>query len=450
MRVVCPDPEAGTDIRRDPNKMAKSRTNETVRGETPIPEETATAILRNLATTFQDALVLRPHSEESLSTAASAVHYLQEQVGWSDRELAKWSGIPQPQLSRWLRGRQYVLGEDELARIAWAFAGRLDNLGPFTRSPTSASGQQQKVGRSKLDFLLNLLLALDGYSSGVRLENAVWRASFEPEEGRAALRIGWFPWEPLARDRKEFQGFARDITDYVCKLLGHPTWSPVQLNFRTVEHALRARLIDFTAPLLMTFPGRYTSYRFSDAIPLVDVGLCAVVAREHLERITIDGTHRDLREDQIELVLPPGEVAESMADLVFGATLRAPSTLYEDLDAPESLGHGYTLIQKIKAEPLGPTGRARVVVTSRPTAYWAKKEFGQYFEILEPPELLSFRFRVAFAVHPDEPRLLLALDQAIRVLTDCDKFVSLRAKYSDELINGGITDPNRPPSVGTK
>lgn len=419
------------------------------------------------------------------SKAAEVVEQLHQSLGWSQRQLSAWSGIAQPQLSRWLSGKDYALGRDEIARLAWALAGALDRILPFELDMDAlkknlaswwAAAQQRepqqvaadlaeklyqgfyprlpssRSGRSKLDFLLHLLLTLSGYSCGSRFEDIIWREKFEQRDRdpNARLTIGWFPWEPLTGGTKEsgFTGFAREVCDAVCRLIGHGDWEPHRINFQSTANVLCTREVDLIAPLLLRIPWRYAKYGLSDPIPGISVGVCAVCPSEHSEKVC---NGEDLNEDAIELVLPPGEVGSSLAAAAYSRAERATEKLYEGLESSslELTGHAQDLLERVKQEPLGKGGRVRVVVTNRPTGAWAvtKLEQGKW-KLIRPRRLEYFEFPVSFGLHLDEPQLRSVVNLAIDVLQKSGFFQRLIEEH--DLANKGFTVTESRPSGSAK
>jgi hypothetical protein len=82
-------------------------------------------------------------------------------------------------------------------------------------------------------------------------------------------------------------------------------------------------------------------------------------------------------------------------------------------------------------------GATRVLLTNRPNAILAQQQNDE-LACFTIAELTAFKFQLGFAVHPDERRLLDAVNAAIGVLASGRVFERVLRPYRDSLAKGGV------------
>ena len=386
--------------------------------------------------------------------AAAAVAELLTFLRWTHADLAYWSGIAQPQLSKWLRGHIARLGPGELARISWAITGGLDGvllsrsqgqqnkdeegisyIDPLARPKASEPPIYRRPACSQLDIILNVLLRLAGYSGVAEYRDMVWRSCFQAGHPRQ-LHIGHFPWPPLLNESNE--GVVGEITKSVCGLLGPvvPSYSPVP--FYRCEEAIRSHYIDILAPLMMIIPGRLPWLEFSDPIPYLQVGLCGVLAQRYKGDVTIKEENVLVPDrNSVQLVAPPRE-AVTLA--VRNTSLTSEAAEYSDEeDAGAYGGHSAYLLEGLRSKPKSDDGRVRVVLTNSVSAEQACDRNTGLMRV-EIEEIRSLEFPLGFALSPEEPRLRRAINRAIEAMKRTKQFKTLlgNEETKRELEGGGI------------
>ena len=390
------------------------------------------------------------------SPATDAVTKLLQFLQWSHTDLAYWSGIAQPQLSKWLNGGITRLGPDELARISWSIAGGLDGvllsrsqarddedkrendifyIDPLSRPKASKSPIYLRPACSRLDLLQSVLLRLAGYSGATEYRDMVWRSCFQAGRPRP-LRVGYFPWPPLLNSSNE--GVVQKIAATVCGLLGLVNLEYIDVRFYLCEEAIRNHYIDIVSPLMMIIPGRLPWLEFSDPIPYLRVGLCGVLAKAHEKDVGIEGQGTEkvlVPDDRVQLVVPPREVV-TLA--IRGTPMAREPDEYPE-DASKYGGHSAYLLKELRNKPRSEEGRVRVVLTNSLNAEQARSKGTELMRV-GLQEIRSLKFPLGFACSSEEPRLRRAINQAIRAMTDTGQFDRLLNddKMKKELEDGGI------------
>ena len=186
------------------------------------------------------------------------------------------------------------------------------------------------------------------------------------------------------------------------------------------------------------FPRRLAAMQFADNIDELQAGFDAVIpARRFDEVLTPDGRkayerserlkREHIRSDRVVIVLPAGEVAASIAELFFGSGFD-----YEEHDEKE---HGYNTISDVLDSSAGNV-RIPIIFTNEASCKRAAIDRPQEIILLNDvfiwPEFARFRLPITFALHPDEPQLKAALDEAIRALRDMGYFAELFAKHREQ------------------
>ena len=81
----------------------------------------------------------------------------------------------------------------------------------------------------------------------------------------------------------------------------------------------------------------------------------------------------------------------------------------------------------------------RVLLTNKPNGVWAQtNRYQQEVECVTTDALSAFSFQIGFAVHPDEPRLLEAVNAAIEVLTRAGALAREIERGAESLRRGGV------------
>ena len=412
--------------------------------------------------------ILRKFAElvkERGTTGPQAVNSLLDDLEWSASELAYWSGIPQPQLSKWLKDKTAKLGRDEIVRLSWSLVGGLDGVlqsRPESRevmnevSSTDRQiplvlnlGEKPFYGRpacSRLDFVQNNILRLCGYYGATKYRDLVWRRSFETSAPQP-LRVGCFSWPPLFTPNKT--GWAREIADWVCSLIGHAKPVYIEVPFYKAEDWIHSQEIDLFAPLMMALPGRLSRLGFSEPLPDVWVGLCGVVHSQYKQRAFQDG---NLQPDEVHLVTSAREVAAILAERArFSNAIT--SEIHSEYDKG-SRGHSAELLEELVDKPLVDepevaesskygSRRVRVILTTQVSFAGLPEDIKSELRAIPIKELNGFRFPLSFACSPDEPRLLQAINQALRIMRESGKLGELLKKREKELSEAGLLRNNQ-------
>lgn len=362
----------------------------------------------------------------------AAVELLRKGAGLTQKELATLAGISESQLSLFLSAKEgREVSHDDVCRLAWALAGSLD--GVVASENIGRRGQ----GRAKLDVILTTLSFLAGYAVQTRYEDTIWRRKVA--HGEEKLRVGWFEWSPICEQAPggKFSGLAKELTDAVVHLLGQK-YEPVQLPFRRTRSAIRDRTVDLISPVIIKFPRRLAAMQFSENIEGLQIGFDAVIpARRFDDTLTPEGQKayeqserlkpKFLRPDRVLIIVPAGEVAASIAKLFFGSGFE-----FEEHDEKE---HGYNTISAVLDHSTN-NGRIPIIFTNEASCKRAAidrpNEIILLNDVFAWPEFGEFRLPITFALHPDEPQLKAAVDEAIRALRDMRYLARLFTKYRDQ------------------
>jgi len=393
-----------------------------------------------------------------------AVSELLQNLGCQQKQLAEMAQVNPSQLSSWLRppqaevdernasGKERVkreIGPNEVCRIAWALARLID-------------GEERGPGVGHLDVILNSLLSLAGYSSQFSLQDVVWREKIAestrsgpegsedtpentPAKARSAraLRVGWFEWLPYMK--MSAQGFSRELAEGLCSVFFQGKTEFLHVPLTEMSRALQLREIDIAAPIMTRVPRRLSWLRFSNKIPGMSCGFDAVFAKKRAADILLPGAleeittrqetlcSRHLNLDRMRPIVAQGESSEMVLKLV--------TDIKPDPIEPRGpTGHALDLIEGLLER--SEKGRAELLFTLDSNCKSALDRVPGELQTLsqllgnENQDFLgSARLDFAFGVHPEEPQLLLAINESIQLLARIGYFQKLFKKHNLEYHN---------------
>ena len=367
-------------------------------------------------------------------TLSEAVNLALDHLDWSQKDLRLRVNASSTQMSGWLKETpDRSIGSDDICRIAWALAGGLDHAVPLADSIELG---EKGAGRGKLDVLLNGLLMLGGYASGLERSDIIWRNKLEAVStpaGREAppLIVGHLAWEPAKR--AGYRDFAQELANSMATTLGVDPDHVVHkdLSFGDIEPRLRDRSVDFLAPYLMEFPARNTWYQAAPRPEGLELRIDGLVPSTHQTQLASalseNAVLGHLSLPDFVLVVARGEVADIFAKLVLPRVQKAPYSPGKEASK---------FVRSLLDEPLDQEGRVKLLLTNNVTCSAALLESPGKFCLLSDflPDLriLKASFPLTFATHPLEYRLSDALDEAFVAVRRLGIYERLIQTYSDQ------------------
>jgi hypothetical protein len=389
----------------------------------------------------------RPLDAQTAPPLVEAIQILLKATAWDERklrsELARHAGVSGPQLSHWLSGRRGI-GPDAISKLSWALVAGMDGIVLPSDASQGITAGGPKVGseaRSRFDVVVNALMLLGGYSSGVRSQNLIWQSKFTAvaekqqrgvpasSSGHRRLTVGRIEWPQEATLGGRLDDFIMEITKRVCVLIGHPDYRVETLKFGTASTSIRERRIDLLSPFLLAYPWRQTQYRFSNGLPGLLMGLDCVAPSgsqnliESEPDITLDPQRTHIRTIQ-------GEVADRVAQRVFPGV--APDPFPSMQDALQTV-----------SEWSDPSGSEVIQVLFTNALLCAEAVMGNDAlttvgqQLLGHRRFVDFQLPLAFAVHPDEPALMGAVNSAIEIMWETEFLKDRMAELEDAISEGG-------------
>jgi transcriptional regulator with XRE-family HTH domain len=320
--------------------------------------------------------------------------YLAE-AKWTKRELMSAIGFGETQLYRWSRGES-VPRKATVNRIASQLAKRLDEIyGSLPNDPSPAT--------DAIDSLLNELLEAAGFAASIRgktgddcwnkiAQNQYWVLGYTmvPEWAIPPDRPGGKP-----------TGKAIDYAETIGRLLGIETlWQ--YLDFDKMPVAIRQRQVDGIVPLMLVLPGRLFDYNFSERCSKEPFTLTAIADSQSVEGADC---LEALPENQVELLFVDGELGD------WGARVLSQYKFNQGFPkADEAISYMQGLLERQESNKI-----PILLIDNITGEYLIERENDKENTKLAQLEIKSMKLTTfnAFAFHPDEKKLLEAVNQAI-------------------------------------
>jgi transcriptional regulator with XRE-family HTH domain len=353
----------------------------------------------------------RTHSEDTPSQSAfvQAVESYLVKANWTKQELMASLKVGEAQFYRWARGEN-IPTKAIVNRMAVLLARRIDEVQQdLPHSPFPASDE--------IDRIINEFLEAAGYSASVK--GRVADISWNEIARKKAWTLGYTKvpkWlEPPERPGGNPTGLAVKYTEQIGQLLGLETiWK--YLNYEDMSVAIRGREVDGIAPLMLVLPGRFFDFCFSEQCGLDIFRLCALVAPKHTNNATF---FEDLPSKSVKLLYVKEELGNWGAD-VLGESEQSREE-YENSDQAvsallASIDRDRDLIPVFLVDNL--TGQVIVNKAKRDNPDEPQK----WIQAMNFRDI-NLETYAAFALHPDEDRLIRAVNSAISMVP---KIPSLR------------------------
>ena len=368
-----------------------------------------------------------PHTRPAPSPLRDAIRILMKAANWTQADLARATGVNKTLVTRWLAyepgaAAASPISRTHLARIAWAISGKLDDLNfQPAKSASRSSEENLYEARDALPFILSVLFSLSGHRVFPTLRDLVWQRHFAGHTGltqSTRLQIGIFDWAPAKQCG--FTDFAKEVSLLVCRTLGQPEVEFVErATLSELTNGLRERTLDLIAPFLMEYPARLTWHRFSDRLDGIRMHIEGLVLSDSFEQLRAARSSESLSgldAEHCRVRVSPDEIASSVAAILF------PKEAIVELDADSD---PYARLEML-ANGIAPSAVTEIVLTNNVTCAFAEVNFPGRFcrlsDLLEERRggdlLKPQKLGVAFALHPDEPRLLRAVNQALKLMQD--------------------------------
>lgn len=324
-----------------------------------------------------------------------------QRLGWDKTVLSEETekissiSISPAQLSRWAKGQRSVsraMAIRAAVAISLEYEKRCES-GQFTGSTS---------GLDYLDSTLQEFLNVAGYPGNLELSqprNVVWNQIQKSK----SIEVGYTSIPPWAVPGNEVPtGASIEIARRVTMLLGlNVRWH--EFDWSELPHAIRERRIDVVAPILMNMPSRLYEYRFSDPIGTEDkftFGL-GLLASTSAFGAGVKPSYEHISESY-HLGFVAGEVGEIASSLL--AKKFEPQPLKDIESALDWLSEPNQSVPRVVAsesttcEALAQRHKSTIVLLPPPAA-WEKVRFG-----------------ICFGVHPDEPKLAIAINHCLKLL----------------------------------
>lgn len=321
-------------------------------------------------------------STESPSQFARVVEEYIQQAQWTNKELMSAIKIGETQFYRWRRDSS-IPRKAVVNRIAVALSNRLNELEkkePLNLFP----------GWDRIDGILNELLEAAGYSASVKGRgiNTNWDKIASQKAwtlGYTKTPISDIPDKAGAKPKGSVIRYAEEIG----RLLGlHTQWE--YLSWDEMPYAIREKKVDAIAPLMLILPERLFDYRFSNTCSRENYSLSAVLSSAKSVKY-----YDELANVEVKPIYVKGEIGEWGADYLGEIDKAIPCQ-----DNQEAIAK----LTKSKEENY-------VFFSDNLTCEQIAKE--QKLKKIKVRELEKFDTHLAFAFHPDEPKLVNAINAAI-------------------------------------
>ena len=322
---------------------------------------------------------------EDVSQFVQVVEKYIHKAQWTNQELMNAIKVGETQFYRWRRSsstpRKAIVN-----RIAIALANRsneIEKKEPLNLFP----------GWDRIDGILNELLEAAGYSASVK--GAGINSSWDRITYQKAWTLGYtktpfshIPEKAGAKPKGEIIVYAEKIA----QLLGlHTEWK--YLPWDEMSSAIRERKVDAIAPLMLVLPERLFDYRFSEPCSQEKFSLSAVLPSSKPVKY-----YEELPTQEVKVVYVKGEMGDWGADFL------------NKKDEAISCQDNQEAVTKLTTFQ----GKTCVFLSDNITCHQIAKE-KQLLEI-KVKQLEDFETYLAFALHPDEPKLITAINSAINLV----------------------------------
>jgi hypothetical protein len=318
--------------------------------------------------------------------------YLQK-AAWTNQELMNEIQVGEAQFYRWARGDS-VPRKAIVNRIAVSLAHRLDQTQqklPHDRFPAS----------DEIDGIVNELLEAAGYRAAVKGKGAdyIWHEIAKNQSwtlGYTDIPTTWsqIPDKPGSRPT----GLAIEYAEQIGRLLGITTiWE--YLTWQEMPLAIRERRVHGIAPFFLALPERFFDYRFSEPCSEEPFSLSAVIVPEQFNNCVY---LEDLPNSRVELVHVKGEIGSWAAAIL--------SNSYQNKEFEDrKKAISYLLASANRESEVIP-----IFVSENVTCQYISKE--NKLQVIKIKRLENIKLAPAFAFHPDEEKLTVAVNSAIKIL----------------------------------
>ena len=310
--------------------------------------------------------------------------YIKE-VDWSNQELMNAIKVGETQFYRWRRGSS-VPRKVVVNRIAVALSNRMNEL--EKEEPSNPF-----PGWDRIDRMLNELLEAAGYSASLKGRGI--NSNWDEIASQKAWTLGYTK-TPISdtpdKAGAKPKGKVIDYAEQIGRLLGlHTQWE--YLSWDEMPCAVREKKVDAIAPLMLILPERLFDYRFSNTCSKEDYSLSAVLSSEESVKY-----YDELGNVEVKLIYVKGEIGEWGVDYLGEIDKAIPCQ-----DNQQAITKLTT--SKEKKE------KNYVFFSDNLTCEQIAKE--KELKKIEVRELEKFKTHLAFAFHPDEPKLINAINSAI-------------------------------------
>lgn len=314
--------------------------------------------------------------------------YLTE-AEWTKQQLMAAIKVGETQFYRWARGEN-VPTKAIVNRIAAVLARQIDEIHrEIPSNPFPAS--------DIIDGLLNELLEAAGYKASIKGKGADYSWYQIAQQKTWTLGYTRIPrWSefPSTGSLKP-SGLAIEYAERIARLLGISTnWK--YLDFDEMPLAIQERQVDGIAPFMLVFPKRFFSFRFSQRCSTDTFNLSALISPS---RAGNAACLEDLPSKNVKLLYLKGELAD------WGVSVLGDSYQKQSFeDDKEAISY---LLANSENEDI-----ISVFLVDSVTAYFLARENNLKDLKIETINLETYS---AFVFHPDEDKLITAVNYAIQL-----------------------------------
>ncbi|NJR75095.1 MAG: transporter substrate-binding domain-containing protein, partial [Scytonema sp. CRU_2_7] len=193
---------------------------------------------------------------------------------------------------------------------------------------------------------------------------------------------------------------AIEYAEQIGRLLGvTTTWE--YLTWQEMPLAIRERRVYGIAPFFLALPERFFDYRFSDPCNEEPYSLSAVIVSEQVNKSV---SFEDLPNSRVELVHVRGEIG-SWAAAVLGNSYQNK----EFEDRRKAISYLLATANR-ENDSIIP-----VFLSESITCQYIARE-NQQLQVIKIENLENIKIAPAFAFHPDEEKLTVAVNSAIKIV----------------------------------
>jgi transcriptional regulator with XRE-family HTH domain len=331
-------------------------------------------------------------------------------ANWSKQELMAEVDLGETQLYRWARGDS-IPRKSSVNRIASVLVHRLDEIHERTNKGDKFAYSD------KIDEVVNILLKEAGYAGSVKGvdSNTSWysiarniRAKSDERDERRSWKLAYTEIPGLIRRSNQTAqpiGVVIDYAERIGQLMGIKTqW--VELDWNELSLAIQEREVHAIAPFLMVLPERQFDYGFSAACTEGKFTISAITNLEGDDKIL---DLQDIQTNKFRFIYKEGDIGEWACRV-----LKANRNI-EDIhfDSNEKV------IAYIKSESSRNDGVKIFFSDSVTCKQLSEKNNLQLISVNE----IKLSTHLAFAVHPDERRLIESLSYTIEMTEKMDIYI---------------------------